>query len=69
MQKLMKKFVRDERGVTAIEYGLIAGLVAIAIVGALGTLGTNLSGIFTTVSSSVQSANTTAAAAAPASGS
>ena len=40
----------DRRGVTALEYGLIAGLIAVVIIGALGTLGTSLTGIFTMIS-------------------
>jgi pilus assembly protein Flp/PilA len=43
----------DRRAVTALEYGLIAGLIAVVIIGAVTTLGTNLSTIFTTVSGSV----------------
>ncbi len=46
----MMKFFRSEEGATAIEYGLIASLIAVAIVGVLSTLGTNLSAVFTTVS-------------------
>ena len=42
MLKITGKFMRDESGATAIEYGLIAGLVAVVIVGALTTMGTNL---------------------------
>ena len=40
------KFLREEDGVTAIEYGLIAALVAVAIVVGAGLLGTNLNGLF-----------------------
>jgi pilus assembly protein Flp/PilA len=47
------RFVRDEDGVTAIEYGLIAGLIALAILGAVKTLGTNLNSVFTSLASSV----------------
>jgi pilus assembly protein Flp/PilA len=47
------RFVRDEDGVTAIEYGLIAGLIALAIIGAVTTLGTNLNSLFTSLASSV----------------
>jgi pilus assembly protein Flp/PilA len=43
--------MKDESGATAIEYGLIASLVAVAIVGALSTLGGGLSGMFSTVNS------------------
>ncbi len=50
MKNLMnnvKRFVQDEEGVTAIEYGLIASLIAVAIIVAVGSVATNLSGIFT----------------------
>jgi pilus assembly protein Flp/PilA len=43
------KLLKNEDGATAIEYGLIAALVAVAAVGAMTTLGTGLSGIFTKV--------------------
>jgi len=42
--------MQDERGATMIEYGLIAALLGIAIVGALSTLGTNLGKLFNNVS-------------------
>ncbi|MBN3846424.1 Flp family type IVb pilin [Paraburkholderia sp. Ac-20342] len=47
------RFVRDEDGVTAIEYGLIAGLIALGIIGGVTTLGTNLKTIFGNLASSV----------------
>jgi pilus assembly protein Flp/PilA len=50
MLKITQKFMKDESGATAIEYGLIAALIAVAIVGALTTLGTGLSGMFGKVS-------------------
>ena len=50
MLKFMKKFRRDEDGATAIEYGLIAALVAIALIGALQALGGSLDGMFQGVS-------------------
>lgn len=43
----------DRRAVTALEYGLIAGLIAVVIIGVVTTLGTNLSGIFTKIGTSV----------------
>ena len=46
MINMIKNFVKDESGATAIEYGLIAALVAVAIITALGALGTELSNIF-----------------------
>jgi pilus assembly protein Flp/PilA len=45
MQK-MNSFFKSEKGATAIEYGLIASLIAVAIVGVLLTLGPALSGVF-----------------------
>jgi pilus assembly protein Flp/PilA len=46
----LRKLLKDESGATAIEYGLIAALVSVAIIGILGTLGQNLLATFTTVS-------------------
>jgi len=51
MLTIAKKFLKDESGATAIEYGLIAALVAVAIVGALTTLGGGLTGMFNKVNS------------------
>jgi pilus assembly protein Flp/PilA len=48
-----KRFLRDEDGVTAIEYGLIAALIAIVIIGSVKTLGTNLNSVFSDVAASV----------------
>jgi pilus assembly protein Flp/PilA len=50
---IVKKLFADESGATAIEYGLIAALIAVAIVAAATTVGTNLKTTFTTVSSSL----------------
>ena len=41
-----KNLVRDEQGATAIEYGLIAALIAVMLITALGTLGNNMSNQF-----------------------
>jgi pilus assembly protein Flp/PilA len=49
MSKFVTRFLKDESGATAIEYGLIAALVAVVLVTALGALGTQLSTTFTTV--------------------
>lgn len=51
MNKFVKRFVIEDRGVTAIEYALIAGLVAAAIATSLGTLSTSISNVFTSVAS------------------
>jgi pilus assembly protein Flp/PilA len=50
MLKLLGRLIRDETGVTAIEYGLIAALVSVAAVNAITTVGSNLSHTFTTIS-------------------
>jgi len=62
MMNQVMKFLRDEEGATAIEYGLIAGLLAIAIVVVVGTVGDKLFDIFTNVDTSLDDA---AAAPAP----
>ncbi|OEJ68939.1 Flp family type IVb pilin [Magnetovibrio blakemorei] len=51
--KLMTRFTRDESGATAIEYGLIAALIAVVLIGALTLLGTSLKSKFNTVSDSL----------------
>ena len=48
--KLISRFFKDESGATAIEYGLIAALIAVVIIGAVTTLGTGISGTFGSVS-------------------
>jgi pilus assembly protein Flp/PilA len=45
----LRTLANDERGVTALEYGLIAGLVAVVIVTSVTALGTKLSGTFSTI--------------------
>lgn len=45
----MTNFLREDSGVTAIEYGLIAALIAVIIIGAVTTIGTKLSTKFTTI--------------------
>jgi pilus assembly protein Flp/PilA len=54
MTKLISNFLRNESGATAIEYGLIAALIAVVIIGAVTAVGTSLNSTFTTVSSSVK---------------
>ncbi len=53
MQKLIA-FIKNESGATAIEYGLIAGLISVVIIGAVTTAGTGIKSQFTKVSSSLQ---------------
>ena len=55
--KFINKLLRDEQGATAIEYGLIAALIAVAAMTAMGALGNELSTTFTTVSDTMADAN------------
>jgi len=52
MEKI-KRFFKDEEGVTSIEYGLIAALIALVIIGAVALVGTNLSGTFSSIANTV----------------
>lgn len=54
MSSLIKSLIRDQSGATAIEYGLIAALVAIAAMGGMSLLGTSLNSIFTNVGNTLQ---------------
>lgn len=58
MTTAMMKFWRDESGVTAIEYGLIAGLLAVVIIAAVTAAGGNLNAIFSLVCGKLNSAVT-----------
>ena len=51
MKNLVTRFISDESGATAIEYGLIAAGISVAIIGAVGALGTTLTGTFTSINS------------------
>ena len=53
MSTFVTRFLKDESGATAIEYGLIAALVAVVLVTALGAMGNKLSGTFNKVSNSL----------------
>jgi pilus assembly protein Flp/PilA len=50
----MLQFLRDESGATAIEYGLIAAGISVVIIGAVKTVGTNLTTTMTTVSTALK---------------
>ncbi|MAW99313.1 MAG: Flp family type IVb pilin [Sphingomonas sp.] len=52
----IRKFLKNSKGATAIEYGLIAALIAVAAITAMKTLGTNLSSTFTDVSGGLTNA-------------
>jgi pilus assembly protein Flp/PilA len=53
MKKFVTRLVADESGATAIEYGLIVALIAVVIIGAVTTLGTNLNSTMSKAGSAV----------------
>lgn len=60
MKNLLTKienFVQDEEGASAVEYGLLVALIAVAIIGAVGALGGNLSTTFTNVAGQIGGAS------------
>ena len=54
MKNLISRFVKDQSGATAIEYGLIAAGISLAIIAAVNGLGTNLNAKFTSINSSLK---------------
>jgi pilus assembly protein Flp/PilA len=53
MKSPLQRFARDESGVTAVEYGLIALLIALFIIGAVTLVGTSLSTVFNNIANAV----------------
>ena len=53
MSNLVSRFVKDQSGATAIEYGLIAGLISVVILTVLGSLGNKLNAKFTSISNAL----------------
>jgi pilus assembly protein Flp/PilA len=60
MKPFLSAFIKDESGVTAMEYGMIASLVAIAIITTLGHVGEELNKTFTTIREALERANSKA---------
>ena len=54
MKNLVNRFTSDESGATAIEYGLIAALISVVIIGVLSTIGTRLSAKFQQIATQLQ---------------
>ncbi|MBI3700836.1 MAG: Flp family type IVb pilin [Afipia sp.] len=54
MKRMIAKFIKDESAATAIEYGLIAAGISLAILGSINGLGTNLKSKFTSINSSLK---------------
>ncbi len=53
----IKNFIREEEGASAVEYGLLVALIAVAIIAAVTALGTSLSGMFTSVATTIGNAS------------
>jgi len=53
VKQVLSRFVSDESGATAIEYGLIVALIAVVIIGAVTTLGANLNGTMSKAGSAI----------------
>lgn len=56
MSAYLKRFLQDERGATAIEYGLIAALISVAVIGILSQLGGSLEATFQSINNGLSSA-------------
>jgi pilus assembly protein Flp/PilA len=56
MKSMIVRFVKDESGATAIEYGLIAALIAVGIIAAARALGSQISATFNAVATNMKSA-------------
>jgi len=56
MKALLHRFLKEEAGVTAIEYGLIAGLIAVAIITSVTSIGTSITALFTKIATQLQQA-------------
>lgn len=57
MKSLINRFVNDESGATAIEYGLIAGLLSVVILGAVAATGTQVTGVFSVIAGKLSAAS------------
>lgn len=60
MTKLVSRFLKDESGATAIEYGLIAALISVALIAGATSLGTNINNVFQNLSTKMSNAATKA---------
>lgn len=60
MTKLFARFLKDDSGATAIEYGLIAALISVALIAGATSIGSSLNNTFHTVADKMDTADTTA---------
>lgn len=59
MKQIFARFAKDESGATAIEYGLIAGLIGVVIISAVTSVGTSIKGKFESISTTLGGSTTT----------
>jgi pilus assembly protein Flp/PilA len=57
MRTFAERLLRDESGATAIEYGLIAALISVVIIGAVTMVGSKLSGVFNSIATALATAS------------
>ena len=65
MRKFMRKFVRDEKGVTALEYGLLAALIAAVIIVSVQGLGSTIDTTFSNIDTAMKNVNAPAPSPPP----
>jgi pilus assembly protein Flp/PilA len=56
MRKRLIRLVKDDSGAALVEYGILVGLIAVVCIGAVGTLGTTINGVFTTINANLTAA-------------
>jgi pilus assembly protein Flp/PilA len=56
MPKLVSRFVKNDDGAALVEYGILVGLIAVVCIAAVGTLGTTIDGVFTTINADLSAA-------------
>lgn len=58
MRAIRKRFLRDKSAATTVEYGLVAGMISLAVIPAANVLGSNLTGAFSKVATAIEATST-----------
>jgi pilus assembly protein Flp/PilA len=56
MRNIFSRFVKNDDGAALVEYGILVGLIAVVCIAAVGTLGTTIDGVFTTINADLSKA-------------
>ena len=56
MRNIFSRFVKNDDGAALVEYGILVGLIAVVCIAAVGTLGTTIDGVFTTINADLTTA-------------